>query len=316
MMIRLVILCCLCLLLPDQAFAWGGGTHLMIGLEVLQRLSQLPPALAALLAGASDDFLYGCMAADIIVGKKYTHYLLNCHRWRVGSRLLHAASDDAQRACAWGYLCHLAADVVAHNYFVPYKTIRSFAAVSLRHTYWEMRFEAFVEPAIWLRAQEVCKNGRILDDTLLRRVVTPTLFSFGTSKRIFNSILLLSRLERWQRLMQTLSARSNHLLTEEDRQEYLAITMDTVMDLLRHGEDSFCLQADPTGETALAAGQELRRHLRFLYKAGHISKAGGIERAEFLKPTLRRSLHQPELLEILKTACHEPSSPFVMPAPR
>ncbi len=315
MILRLAILCCLCLLLPDQAFAWGGGTHLMIGLEVLQRLPQLPPALAALLAGAGEDFLYGCMAADIIVGKKYTHYLLNCHRWRVGSRLLQAAQDDAQRACAWGYLCHLAADVVAHNYFVPYKTIRSFAAVSLRHTYWEMRFETFVAPAIWERAREVCKNGRSLDDALLRRVVAPTLFSFGNSKRIFNSILLLSRLERWQRLMRALSVRSNHLLTAEDHQEYLAITMDTVMDLLRHGEESFCWLADPTGETALAAGHELRRHLRFLYKAGHISKAGGIERAEFLKPTLRRSLHQPELLEILKTACHEPSAPFVMPHP-
>jgi hypothetical protein len=313
MLIRLLLLSACCLLLPEQAFAWGGGTHLTIGLEVLQRLQQLPPNLATLLANASDDFLYGCMAADIIVGKKYTHYLLNCHRWRVGSRLLQAATTDPQRACAWGYLCHLAADVVAHNYFVPYKTIRSFATIAMRHTYWEMRYEAFVEPATWVRARTVCQNGRGLDDSLLRRVMAPTLFSFGNSKRIFNSILLLSRLERWQLLMRTLSQRSDHLLSEEDHQEYFAVTMETVMDLLRHGDDSFCWLADPTGETALAAAQELRRHLRFLYKAGHVSKAGGVERAEFLKPTLRRAMHQPELLEILRTACHEPSSPFVMP---
>lgn len=313
MMIQRLMLCFLCLLLPDQALAWGGGTHLTIGLEVLQRLHQLPPSLAGILAAAADDFLYGCMAADIIVGKKYTHYLLNCHRWRVGSRLLQSATNDSQRACAWGYLCHLAADMVAHNYFVPYKTIRSFSTIALRHTYWEMRFEAFVQPSTWERARTVCKNGRSLDDSLLRRVMAPTLFSFGNSKRIFNSILLLSRLERWQRLMQTLSHRSNHLLSETDYQEYLSITMEAVMDLLQHGEDSFCWMADPTGETALAAAQELRRHLRFLYKTGVISKAGGIERAEFLKPTLRRAIHQPELLEILKTACHEPSSPFIMP---
>ncbi len=313
MMIRLALLCCCCLLLPDQALAWGGGTHLTIGLEVLQRLPQLPPNLAALLAGASDDFLYGCMAADIIVGKKYTHYLLNCHRWRVGSRLLQAASTDSQRACAWGYLCHLAADMVAHNYFVPYKIIRSFSTIALRHTYWEMRFEAFVKPATWERARSVCQNGRSLDDSLLRRVMAPTLFSFGNSKRIFNSILLLSRLERWQLLMRTLSQRSDHLLSEEDYQEYLAITMDAVMDLLQHGDDSFCWMTDPTGETALTAAQELRRHLRFLYKSGLISRSGGIERAEFIKPTLRRAMHQPELLEILRTASHEQSSPFVLP---
>lgn len=313
MMIRLILLCCCCLALPDQALAWGGGTHLAIGLEVLQRLPQLPPQLAALLAGASNDFLYGCLAADIIVGKKYTHYLLNCHRWRVGSRLLQAATTDAERACAWGYLCHLAADVVAHNYFVPYKTIRSFSSIALRHTYWEMRYEAFVKPVVWERARIVCQNGRSLDDGLLRRVMAPTLFSFGNNKRIFNSILLLSRLERWQALMRTLSHRSDHLLSKDVQREYFAVTMETVMDLLQHGEDSFCWLADPTGEIALAAGLELRRHLRFLYKTGHINKAGGIERAEFLKPTLRRAMHQPELLEILKTACHEPSSPYVMP---
>ena len=312
MILRLLMLCCFILLLPEQALAWGGGTHLAIGLEVLQRLSQLPPSLASLLANASDDFLYGCMAADIIVGKKYTHYLLNCHRWRVGSRLLQAANNDSQRACAWGYLCHLAADVVAHNYFVPYKTIRSFSTIALRHTYWEMRYEAFVKPATWERARAVCKNGRALDDALLRRVMAPTLFSFNNSKRIFDSILLLSRLERWQGHMQTLSGRSEHLLSEADHQEYLTITMEAVMDLLQHGEDSFCWMTDPTGETALAAAQEMRRHLRFLYKSGLISRAGGVERADFLKPTLRRAIHQPELLEILKTACLEPSPPFII----
>lgn len=312
-MIRLILTILILLLItPDTALAWGGGTHLLVGLDVLARLQQLPPALATLLGSCANDFLYGCLAADIIIGKKHTHYLLNCHRWRVGQRLLQAAQDDPQRACAYGYLCHLAADVVAHNYYVPYKTIRSFSTISLRHTYWELRFESFIEPDIWKRAQEVCRAGLRHDDTLLRRVMAPTLFSFGTSKRIFNSILLLSRLERWQLLIRALSTHSQHLLTPEDRQEYLGCTMEVVMDLLTHGEESFCWMADPTGEAALEMAQEMRRHLRFLYQTGRINHQEGMERVAFIKPTLKRSIHHPELLTIMKEACHDPTSPFIL----
>jgi hypothetical protein len=302
----------LAFLFPDNLYAWGGGTHLLIGLDLLTRLQQLPPNLAILLGTYANDFLYGCLAPDIIVGKKYTHYMLNCHRWRVGQRLMQAAQDDPQRACAYGYLCHLAADVVAHNYFVPYKIIRSFSTISLRHTYWELRFESFVEPYIWEKAKEVCQSGRRHDDALLSRVMAPTLFSFSNSKRIFNSILLLSRLERWQMMIKALSSRSEHRLTPEDRQEYLGCTLEIVMDLMVHGEESFCWMTDPTGEAALEVAQEMRRYLRFLYKTGRFTKEQGMERVEFIKPTLRRSIHHPELLEILKGACHEPSSPFIL----
>ena len=284
----------------------------MVGMEMLQRLHQFPPAIATLLAAYANDFLYGCLAADIIVGKKFTHYLLNCHRWRAGERLLQAAATDQERACAWGYLCHLAADVVAHNYYVPYKIIRSFDSVALRHTYWELRFESAVEAAVWERAREVCRNGRALDDSLLRTALTPTLFSFGTSKRIFNSIMLLSRLERWQLLIRTMAAHSRHSLSDQDRAEHLELTFDTVSDLLQNGESALCRLADPTGEAALEVAAEMRRHLRFLYKSGHISRAGGVERAEFLKPSLRRAILRPELLELMRTDCHHYSTPYLM----
>lgn len=301
----IVCVCCiLCLvLLPEQACAWGGGTHLAVGLEVLKRFAELPHPLAELLLRHPNDFLYGCLAADITVGKKFTHYLLNCHRWGVGERVLQISETDPQRACAYGYLCHLAADVVAHNYYVPFKTVRSFATVALRHTYWELRFEAFVDPAVWKRARIICKNGRTLDDELLRRVVTPTIFSFGTSKRIFNSILLLSRLERWQKLIRGLSGRSRHRLVDAERREYLDATMEAVMDLLIHGPHASCRLLDPTGEDALSVSQEIRRTLRGQYHMGMLSREEGIERVESLRPLFRQALHQPELLRELCSIC-------------
>lgn len=285
------------LLVPDQALAWGGGMHLQLGVSVLSNLSALSPDLAALLATNPRDFLYGCISADITLGKKFTDSMLNCHRWRIGQKVLQAARTDRERACAYGYLCHLAADVIAHNYFVPYKIMRSFASVTMKHAYWEMRFETFVAREIWETAQEVSRSDQRANDALMRRVLTNTIFSFGTNKRIFDSIMLVSRLEKWQKVMQTLSNNSRYVLAESDRDEYQKLAEEAVFSFLQHPQDSELLSADPTGERALAMAEAVRKNLRLLYKNGRLTKAEGLEQVESLKKSLRQALYRPELLD-------------------
>ena len=294
----MVMLCVLlALLIPGQAHAWGGGMHLDIGLRMLANTAVMPAGVAALLAAHPLDYLYGCIAADITLGKKYTHYLLNCHRWGIGRKVLQAARNDGEKACAYGYLSHLAADVIAHNYFVPYKIMRSFCTVTMKHTYWEMRFETFVDKDVWERAREVCQGDQRANDALLRRVLTPTIFSFGTNKRIFNSIMLLSRLEKWQRVMQTLSDRSRYVLSDDDRDEYMSLTGEAVLEFLSHPEEAWLLQADPTGERALKVADALRANLRLLYKSGKLTREEGLDQVESLRRQLRQALHEPELLK-------------------
>lgn len=287
------------ILLPTDALAWGGGIHAQLGIHVLANTGMLAGDIAALLAAHPKDFLYGCLAPDITVGKKYTHYLLNCHRWGIGRTLLKEAQTDHQRACAYGYLCHLAADAVAHNYFVPYKIIRSFAAITMKHAYWEMRFEGFVEKETWMKAHAVCRADQRGNDMLLRNVLTTTLFSFGTNKRIFNSIMVMARMEKLQKIMQTLSSKSRYQLTEADRDEYMQLSIEAIFDFLRNPADSKFLRVDPTGEKALAVADALRRSLRLRYKSGFMSKEEGFEEVEAMRSTLRKSLHRPELLKKL-----------------
>lgn len=287
------------ILLPTDALAWGGGIHIQLGVQVLANPGMLSGHVAALLAAYPQDFLYGCLAPDITVGKKYTHYLLNCHRWGIGKTLLKEAETDRQRACAYGYLCHLAADAVAHNYYVPYKIIRSFAAITMKHTYWEMRFEGFVEKEVWEMAHAVCRADQRDNDILLRRVLTTTLFSFGTNKRIFNSIMVMARMERLQKIMYTLSSKSRYQLTEADRDEYMQLAREAIFDFMLHPDDSKYLRVDPTGEKALAVADGLRKSLRLRYKSGFMSKAEGFEQVEAVRSTLRKSLHKPELLKKL-----------------
>ncbi|BCS56014.1 hypothetical protein GSbR_13770 [Geobacter sp. SVR] len=284
------------LVIPQQVLAWGGGMHLQIGLNVLGNLAALPAGVSAVLAAHPLDYLYGCIAADIILGKKYTHYLLHCHRWGIGRKVLQTAHSDGERACAYGYLSHLAADAIAHNYYVPYKIMRSFATITMKHTYWEMRFETFIGREVWERAREVCTTDQRANDALLRSVVAPTLFSFGTNKRIFNSIMLLSRLDKWQRVMQTLSDNSRYELAEEDRDEFFELTQEAVFDFLCHQDESRLQKADPTGERALAVAAAVRRNMRLLYKSGRMTKAEGLEQVEVLRVKLRQALFKPELL--------------------
>jgi hypothetical protein len=297
MIVLVSIIAAACLLIPDQALAWGGGMHLQLGISVLDNLSALSPDLAAILAANPRDFLYGCISADITLGKKFTDSMLNCHRWRIGQKVLQAGRTDSERACAYGYLCHLAADVIAHNYYVPYKIMRTFSTVTMKHAYWEMRFETFVAREIWEAAQDVCRSDQHANDALMRRVLTNTIFSFGTNKRIFNSIMLLSRLERWQKVMRTLSDKSRYVLAESDRDEYLKLTMEAVHEFMQHPQDSELLLADPTGEHALAMAEAVRKNLRLLYKNGRLTKAEGLEQVEGLRIKLRQALHKPELLD-------------------
>jgi len=284
------------LVIPEQAYAWGGGIHLQVGLNVLSNPALLPAGITALLQAYPLDFLYGCIAADITLGKKFTHYLLNCHRWSVGQKVLQSARSGGEQACAYGYLCHLAADTIAHNYYVPYKIMRSFSSVTMKHAYWEMRFETFVEKDVWNKAREVCRCDQRANDALLRSIVAPTLFSFGTNKRIFNSIMLLSRLEKWQKVMQTLSNNYRYVLAEDDSDEYLRMVEEGVLDYLQHPEESDLLMSDPTGERALAMAEAVRKNLRLLYKSGRMSKSEGLDQVDILKRNLRMALNKPELL--------------------
>jgi hypothetical protein len=289
-------------LFPSEAWAWGIGVHLQVGSWLLTQLHQLPAGMQALLATYPHDYLYGCISADITIGKKFTHYLQHCHSWRMGRQVLTAANDDAQRACAYGYLSHLAADSVAHGYFVPYKLMRSYNTTLLQHAYWEMRVEAYVEPEVWALANALAQFDFSDNDRMLRGVLSDTLFSFGTNKRLFNSLLLLNRLKRWQHTLAALAKTSRWPLNETDRLEYLDLAKDAVFSLLDDLEHSPWLAADPTGERALAAAGKLRQNLKMLWLDGKLSESDAERLLLQMKGTLRDGLLEPDRLLKLTVA--------------
>ena len=120
-------------LFPSPAFAWTPGTHVFLGEAVLRSLTLLPSAVGELLAAFPYDFLYGSIAADTSIAKKYAAAGRHCHAWHVGLEIREQARDEPLHAFALGYLAHIAADAVAHNYFVPRQLAITSSTSALGH---------------------------------------------------------------------------------------------------------------------------------------------------------------------------------------
>jgi zinc dependent phospholipase C len=248
--------------LPSEAWAWTPGTHIFLGEAVLRALALLPGGVAELLAAFPYDFLYGSIAADTSIAKKYAPVGRHCHSWNMGFEIHERASDAPLRAFALGYLAHLAADTVAHNYFVPRYLAITSSTTALGHSYWESRFETHLGERFSRRAREIILLDHGRSDEHLDRILSPTIFSTSTNRRIFRGMVYVTDTESWQRIFQLASERSRWDLADPDVGRYLVRSFDYIMDLLRrfHAAEAFAL--DPAGEEPLRMAKRVRRDAR------------------------------------------------------
>ena len=262
---RRVALASLALLLalalsPDAAWAWTPGTHVFIGEAVMRSLPLLPASIAELLQAFPFDFLYGSIAADTSIAKKYAPAGRHCHSWAVGLDVLDASRrDEPLRAFAFGYLAHLAADAVAHNFFVPRQLAITSSTSGLGHSYWESRYELHLGTDAARRARELILLDHSRADALLDRVLSPTIFSTSTNRRIFRGMVVAADSESWQRIFGLMLERSRWDLADAQVAGYLRRSYDYVMDFLLRLDRSEPYRYDPSGEERLALAKRLRR---------------------------------------------------------
>ncbi|HLA50623.1 MAG TPA: zinc dependent phospholipase C family protein [Thermodesulfobacteriota bacterium] len=255
-------------LIPDNVYAWGPAAHLEFGRDILNNLRFLPLSLQGLLLSFPYDYLYGNISADIVVGKNMTETLKHCHNWRIGLKVLKSARTDSQKAFAYGYISHLAADTIAHNYYIPEKFIQSFSSRVLKHTYWEIRFDALADKSVWKLSSRISKRVHRGNDGLLKNILEDTPLSFRTNKTIFSSILLIHRLEQWQNMLSMFSSSSRWVLSTEERREYYNRSLTAIKDFLTNGPKAKCFRDDPTGRARLDTAKRLRSHLKKLKRNG------------------------------------------------
>lgn len=244
---------------PGVAHAWTPGTHVFLGEAVMRSLALLPPAIAALLREFPYDFLYGSIAADTSIAKKYVPVGRHCHSWNVGMEILDGARDEPLRAFGLGYLAHLAADSVAHNYFVPKQLAITSSTAGLGHSYWESRFETHLGTECARRARELILIDHSRSDGLLDKVLSPTIFSTSTNRRIFRGMVIAADNDSWQRIFGLMTVNSRWDLPDNDVGRYIARSYDFIIDLLQRMDHSEPFQLDPSGDEALRMAKVVRR---------------------------------------------------------
>jgi hypothetical protein len=293
--IAAVAIVALLVLFPAPLLAWTPGTHVFLGDAVLRNLALLPGDVASLLAAFPTDFLYGSIAADTSIAKKYAEVGRHCHSWKIGLEIHDEARDERLRAFALGYLAHLAADVVAHNFFVPRQLAVTSSTTALGHSYWESRIDTHIGDPWPHRARSLLTVDHSPADQHLDRILSPTLFGTSTNRRIFRGMVYVTDTDSWQRIFQLVSENSRWDLSDAEVGRYLTRAFDYIVDLLQHWDRSEPFRFDPSGDEPLRMAKKVRRQAR--REGGHMRAAMEADRMFGMPVTsLRHASALPEPL--------------------
>ncbi|MBI5815839.1 MAG: zinc dependent phospholipase C family protein [Nitrospinae bacterium] len=254
MILTIISLAALAVVLaPDPALAWGAGMHVAQGSFILDHLYMVRPEIAAILQSYPFDYIYGCISADIFIGKGYKRRDDHCHNWSVGMKVLHAAKSESTKSYAYGYLTHLAADVIAHNHLIPNLLYATPTSRRIGHVYWEFKADRFIHMKHWRLASDVVSMHNHGNDTLIKRVMNRSMLRFGAKKLLFRRAVSMSDLTEWmdtvQGFMGNFSAIADALrvLSRGKVSQLNNCSINLIVDLLKNWDDAVCLKYDPVG---------------------------------------------------------------------
>jgi hypothetical protein len=245
--------------LPQVALAWGPSVHLWIGDTLIQTIGAALPLTAALLRRHARSFLYGCLAPDFFVGKGSTYHEAHCHNWAAGKKLLRTAETERQEAFALGYMCHLAADVIGHNHFVPNNLYRTFGVHKFGHVYFELHADNLLDHGYVDLADGLMGDAHADNDALLEAVILKGVIPFHAKKRIFTSWIALSNIARMKSLLASVRGYSESLLSNDDVRDMMELSLACGFEMLRDLEVPLLGKYDPIGATHIRLAKELRK---------------------------------------------------------
>ena len=235
----------------ESAFAWGPGVHTAIALGSLDSAGLLLPAIARVITAYPMEYMYGSLSADFFIGKGRRKRSRNPHSWDGGFKFLGQAVDDRETAYALGFLSHLAADVVAHNFFIPNLLSAYPGRGKMGHLFWEIKSDYLIGSDYTRIARGVLDMDHRICDDLLKLVAGRRKKGFRAKKGFFAQTVKFSdRLHTTHDLFF-----ENRVVRWRHFHGYLAFMLDLSQslanDFLKHPESSPCLLHDPMGRRNL-----------------------------------------------------------------
>ncbi|MCX7913646.1 MAG: zinc dependent phospholipase C family protein [Thermodesulfovibrionales bacterium] len=213
---------------PSISFAWGPLTHIYLANEIFSYAALISPAVIHLLRQHREDFLYGNLIADMILGKRYLPDEKNSHSWEMGLRLFDLADEPSEKAFVYGYLTHLAADTVAHENLTTDKW-------QMSHAWLELKADSLIDKIYWLHSITISSSVQKRNDRFLEESLESFIFSFKTNKRIYKSFVFLSLLNKKRRY--GIDRDKINCLHDE--------SIVRMIDILQNGKDAFVLKKSP-----------------------------------------------------------------------
>lgn len=256
---------------PENAFAWGPGVHTAIALGSLDAAFQLLPSIGRTITAFPIEYLYGSLSADFFIGKGKKKRSGAPHNWEGGFKFLSDASDDREMSYALGFLSHLAADVIAHNYFIPNLTSAYPGKGKMGHLFWEIRSDYLIGTGYTSIANGVLNMDHQVCDDLLKLLGGKKRNRLKTKKRFFTQTVKFSDYLYTTRnlFFETRSTRGRVF------HEYLAVMVDLsrrlVYDFLKHPQSTPCLHYDPMGAKNLLIAKGKRSFPPRIFKTATTS---------------------------------------------
>ncbi len=239
----------------SDALAWGPGAHMVTGHYILENLRLLPATLGTILEAHRHAFLYGCLSTDFFVGSGSRTKPPASHSWETGFRLLETADTPELAAYAYGYLSHLAADTVSHNFFVPNILATMSSRGKLSHVYAEMLADARID---WCGREAAGLFSLHADaDATLRIVMNKSKHSFYTKKYLFRIGLLSGGTGPLTMPIRYVQGKLPSPVPAPFLDSMLETTKAVVFDFLINPDAAVALDFDPTGKHHLHLAKTL-----------------------------------------------------------
>lgn len=271
--------------LVDNAWAWGPAMHTAMACRILQDGIEILPAVSSIIQSFPREFVYGSLAADFFVGKGTKPKEGHSHNWKTGFRLLRKSNEERESAYAYGFLSHLAADVIAHNYFVPNLVHQVSTWRKMGHLYWEAKADRFLGPAYVSIASQILSKDELCCDGLLQAAVGKKGNGLKARRHVFTQTVRLSDFLSNSVPLMLLNMGTRYRISPSYLSFMAELSYRLVKDVLSRPYSSPCLSFDPIGS----------RNLRLAGRFAVLSRI-----LDFHRPRLEFKVAH-ELLKVMRT---------------